>query len=268
MQKAFSGDGVPYEMEIVRKDGSRLPIEVAMRVVLNDSGRVKWVQGIARDVSERKQAEDTIRRLAYNDPLTGLPNRALMEDRLNVALVHAAAENKPLAVMFLDLDHFKVVNDTLGHSAGDRLLQSVARDLTALVRDIDTVARVGGDEFTIILPSLDSIEDAPAVAGRVLEALRRNRTIENREFRTTGSIGIATFPLNATDAATLLRNADTAMYRAKEHGRDNYQLYTSSMNERVLERLSLENDLQHAIDREEFTVYYQPIVDSHDGSLR
>jgi diguanylate cyclase (GGDEF)-like protein/PAS domain S-box-containing protein len=268
LTKAFHGEGTPYEMEIVRKDGTQLPIEVAMRVVLDDSGKVKWIQGIARDVSDRRQAEDTIRRLAYNDPLTGLPNRALMEDRLNVALVHARREEKDLAVMFLDLDHFKVVNDTLGHSAGDRLLQSVARDLIATVKDVDTVARVGGDEFTIILPGLERIEEATEIADKILAALRRNRTIEDREFRTTGSIGITTFPGDGQDAATLLRNADTAMYRAKEHGRDNYQLYTPSMNDRVLERLSLENDLSHAIERDELVLYYQPIVDSQDGSLR
>jgi len=268
LTQAYNGTDTPYEIEILRKDGSRLPIEVAMRIVLGSNGRIKWAQGIARDVSERRQAEDTIRRLAYNDPLTGLPNRALMEDRLEVALAHARRDGKDMAVMFLDLDHFKVVNDTLGHSAGDRLLQSVARDLTAIVRDGDTVARVGGDEFAIILPSVDAIENATDVAERILGALRCERTIENREFRTTGSIGITTFPGDGDDAATLLRNADTAMYRAKDHGRDNYQLYTASMNDRVVERLALENDLNHAIERNELTLFYQPIVDSRDGTLR
>ncbi|MEO6197147.1 MAG: diguanylate cyclase, partial [Dehalococcoidia bacterium] len=266
--KAYRGEGQPYETEIVRKDSSRLPIEVALRVALDEAGHVKWIQGIARDVSDRRQAEDTIRRLAYNDPLTGLPNRALMEDRLGVALAHARREEKGVAVMFIDLDHFKVVNDTLGHSAGDRLLQSVAKDLAVVVRDCDTVARVGGDEFTIILPALERVEDAIEVADRILEALNRNRTIENREFRTTGSIGITTFPGDGEDAATLLRNADTAMYRAKEHGRNNCQLYTSSMNDRVLQRLVLENDLSRAIERDQLILFYQPIVDSRDGTLR
>ncbi len=267
VSRVYRGEAGSFEVNIRCKDGSLRPVDVAARVVTDKSGAPVLIQGIARDITERKQAEETIRRLAYHDALTGLPNRALMEDRLGVALAQARREGKALALMFLDLDRFKVVNDTLGHSAGDRLLEAVAADLCTIVRDGDTIARIGGDEFTVILPAVDGLEDATEVADRILECLRRARMIDGQEFRTTASIGLTMYPDDGGDAATLLRNADTAMYRAKDKGRDNFQLYTSSMNEWVLERLSFENDLRHALEREQLRVFYQPILDADTGTL-
>jgi diguanylate cyclase (GGDEF)-like protein/PAS domain S-box-containing protein len=225
------------------------------------------VVAIVRDITQRKQAEETIRRLAYHDALTGLPNRALFEDRLSVALAQARRHNQMLAVMFLDLDHFKTVNDTLGHSGGDKLLQSVAQELTLLVRDGDTVARVGGDEFTLLLPNITRMDDATNVAERVLEMLRQPRLLGGHEFQVGTSIGITVFPADGQDAERLLRNADTAMYRAKERGRDNYQLYTPAMNARIIERLALENDLRHALERQELFLLYQPLVEVASGRI-
>ena len=261
------GDTAPHELEIVGRDGRRIPLEVTSRILRDASGQPVTVQAIGRDITERKQAEETIRRLAYHDALTNLPNRALFEDRLNLALAQARRMGEMLAVMFLDLDSFKVVNDTLGHGAGDKLLQAVGNDIAKLVRDGDTVARVGGDEFTLLLAGIASPGDATEIAQRILDCLRQPRTINGTEFRTTGSIGITTFPADGEDGETLLRNADTAMYRAKERGRDNYQLYTASMNTKMMERLAVEQDLRHALRRKELVLFYQPIVSVETGQV-
>ncbi len=220
-----------------------------------------------RDITERKRAEDTIKHMAYHDSLTDLPNRALFEDRLTVALAQVRRKRRMAAVMFLDLDRFKVVNDTVGHALGDRLLQSVAERLTGLVRDGDTVARVGGDEFTLLLQEVGRAEEVAEVAERVLDALRQPWVLNGHEFRITTSIGIAMFPNDGEDVDSLLSNADTAMYRAKDQGRDNYKLYTPAMNARIVERLALENSLRHGLERGEFLVYYQPQVDIASGKI-
>jgi diguanylate cyclase (GGDEF)-like protein/PAS domain S-box-containing protein len=261
------GDTAPHELEIVAKDGRRVPLEVSSRILMDENGLPITVQAIGRDITERKQAEETIKRLAYHDALTDLPNRALFEDRLNLALAQARRMGEMLAVMFLDLDSFKVVNDTLGHGAGDKLLQAVASDIAKLVRDGDTVARVGGDEFTLLLAGIAGPEDATDVAQRILDSLRQPRTINGTEFRTTGSIGITMFPADGDDGEALLRNADTAMYRAKERGRDNYQLYTASMNAKMMERIAVEQDLRHALQRKELVLFYQPIISVETGQV-
>jgi len=225
---------------------------------------VHFLQAAANVLStaiQRKQAEEAAQHLAYHDALTGLPNRTLFTDRLNLALAQARRKEQLVAVMFLDLDRFKIVNDTAGHTSGDQLLRDVAERLTGLVREGDTVARMGGDEFTLLLPEVSDVGEAVEIAERVLEALREPWKINNREYHVTTSIGIVLHPADGEDAQSLLRNADAAMYRAKELGRDNYQLYTQAMNAQVVERLALENSLRRGLERDEFAVYYQPQVD-------
>ena len=212
-------------------------------------------------IEQRKQAEDRIRHLAYHDALTGLPNRALMQDRLGAALAQARRHNRMLALLFLDLDRFKQINDVEGHAVGDHVLQGVAERLKGIVRDADTVARVGGDEFTVLLPEISLAQDAVSVADRILQDLRQPVTVDHREFHATTSMGIAFYPDDAEEADSLLRCADIAMYRAKEQGRDNYQFHTAAMSAQLAERLTVENDLRGALERNEFVVYYQPQVD-------
>ena len=205
--------------------------------------------------------------LAYYDTVTSLPNRSLFADRLAVALTHAQRHRYKAAVLFLDLDRFKQVNDSLGHTTGDKLLRAVAERLTASVRNEDTVARFGGDEFTVLLHMLGKIEDASRVAQKILESFRAPIDVDGREFVVTSSVGIAIYPLDGADGETLIRNADTALYRAKEAGRNTYQFYAPAMNHKALESLELENALRRALVNEEFVVHYQPLVDVPTGSV-
>ncbi|MEO8456464.1 MAG: EAL domain-containing protein [Chloroflexota bacterium] len=220
-----------------------------------------------RDVTERKQSEETIRHLAYHDALTDLPNRALLSDRLTVALAQARRTREPLAVMFLDIDRFKLINDTLGHSVGDDLLRQVALELSHLVRDGDTVARVGGDEFTLLLSGMSESDTVSVISRRILETIRQPRTLADQELRVTTSLGVAMFPADGETAESLLRNADTAMYRAKQQGRDNFQTYNPSMSQEIVNRVSLESDLRRALTRGEFVLAYQPQVNSQTWQI-
>ncbi len=219
---------------------------------------------------EREAAELAtyeIEHLAYHDALTGLPNRPLFTDRLIVALAQANRADQKLAVFFLDLDRFKDINDSLGHSTGDSLLKAVAERIRTCVRDGDTVARFGGDEYTLLIPRVEHIEDAAKIAEKIIETLKIPFVINGQELFVTTSIGISIFPHDGVDPETLVRNADTAMYRAKEQGRDNYQLYAPAMNARALERLALENMLRRALKQKELTVHYQPLIDLGSGSI-
>ena len=212
---------------------------------------------------ERRAALDAatqIEHLAYHDALTGLPNRQLFLDRLDVAVAGAQRNGTQLGVFFLDLDRFKLINDSLGHSVGDKLLQVVSRRMRALLRDDDTVTRIGGDEFTILVARVETVDHATNVARRVREALKLPIVIDGRELFITSSIGISVYPNDGEDAETLLRNADTAMYRAKTQGRDTVQLYAPAMNARALEQLTLENRLRRALPNGELELFYQPIV--------
>jgi diguanylate cyclase (GGDEF)-like protein/PAS domain S-box-containing protein len=253
------------EVTAVDRAGREFPVELAV-VPLYRGDDVSFC-AFVRDISERKSAEETIRHLAYHDVLTGLPNRVLFEERLRIGLAQARRKREKIAVMFLDLDRFKLVNDTVGHTGGDQLLQEVARELSETIREGDTVARVGGDEFTFLLPGIERAEDATIAAERILKRVRHPRIIAGQEFRMTTSIGITVFPRDGHNAEVLMRNADTAMYRAKERGRDNYQVFTLAMKASLQEMLALENDLSHALERDELEVYYQPVMDIVSGKI-
>ncbi|MBI1885652.1 MAG: EAL domain-containing protein [Chloroflexi bacterium] len=217
--------------------------------------------------AEQTRAEEQIKYLAYHDPLTGLPNRALLKDRLTVALAQARRKRGMLAVMFVDLDRFKLVNDTVGHAMGDQLLRKFAERLTRVAREGDSLARVGGDEFTVLLPEISVSEDADLVAQRILEASRAPVLLAGHEFSVTASIGIAVYPGHGEDAVALLRNADAAMYRAKEEGRNTFKIFEPVMNARLLARVALEEDLRHALERAEFQLHYQPQVEIQTGTI-
>ena len=214
-----------------------------------------------QELSERKRIEEILRYLAYHDPLTDLPNRSLFNDRLSIALSQAQRNISKLAVLFLDLDYFKQVNDTLGHDMGDQFLKSIANRLSSLLRKGDTIARIGGDEFTILLPDINKTEDAGKIAQKIIDTMKEPWHLGNHEFHITTSIGIALYPVDGEDIESLLKNADAAMYQAKEMGRNNFQYYTPAMNAMSLHRLELENNLRRALDRDEFIIYYQPLVE-------
>jgi diguanylate cyclase (GGDEF)-like protein len=212
-------------------------------------------------------AADQVEHLAYHDAMTGLPNKPLFMDRLIIALAQATRANQKLAVLFLDLDRFKDINDSLGHTVGDSLLKSAAERVRGCVREGDTVARFGGDEFTLLIPRVDTAEDAAKIAAKIIETLKIPFQVNDRELFITTSIGVAIFPVDGLDPETLVRNADTAMYRAKDQGRDNYQLYAPAMNARALERLGLENELRRAVSQHEMILHYQPIVRASTGTV-
>jgi len=220
-----------------------------------------------QDVTERQLTEARIRYQASHDVLTGLPNRMMFSDRLAEALLQSAQNLSQMAVMFLDLDRFKLVNDSLGHAAGDQLLQEVARRLKACLRESDMVARWAGDEFTLLLSNLHSLEDATTIAQKILLALQPDYELEGHTLRVSSSIGIAVYPTNGEDAETLLKNADAALYRAKDGGRNGYHLYTSTLNSEASEWLALENHLHRALERQELMLYYQPQVNVVTGKI-
>ena len=237
------------------------------------------VVALVRDITERKQAEEQIAYLAYHDSLTGLPNNRLFKDRLRQGLAHAERNGSMLAVMFLDLDRFKLINDTMGHGVGDRLLQVTADRLSEAIRRTDSialnkapllntsVARLGGDEFTIMLEDIENTQAVSRVADRMTRAVSEPIMLGDQEVYTSTSIGIAVYPTDGDDVEVLLKNADAAMYHAKEQGRNNYQFFTRAMNESSVEQLILENSLRKAINNKELRLYYQPQVSVVSGQL-
>jgi diguanylate cyclase (GGDEF)-like protein/PAS domain S-box-containing protein len=267
--RLLTEDGIVqgFECELRHGDGSTLWIAATIRAVRDAGGAVARYEGSLQDVSDRKRSEEQIHFQAYHDALTGLPNRLLLQDRLTQALAYAQRRHGTLALLFLDLDAFKLINDSLGHAVGDRLLRAVGERLSEAVRLEDTVARVGGDEFLLLLPHLAATEDAARTAQKLLDTFATPFSIDGHELHVSASVGAALFPDDGTDADTLLRNADAAMYFAKESGRNNYQLCTRALTARAVERLSLERELRRALDRNEFTLVYQPQVDLVTGRI-
>ena len=255
------------DWRIVCKDGAVRFIETSIALIRNADGVPVGFRGIARDVTERRQADERIHHLAHYDGLTGLPNRTLFEDRLKQVLARRWRDDHRAALLFIDLDRFKTVNDSRGHHTGDLLLQAVAQRIRSCVRAGDTVGRPGGDEFLVLLADLADTDAAARVAAKILDAVSLPYTIEGWEFSITPSIGIAVIPDDGTDIESLVRNADVAMYHAKESGRNNYQFFTREMNENAAERLSLEHGLRRALERGELELYYQPLVDVPAGRV-
>ncbi len=262
---AFGGESQFFEWQHIRLDGTPFDAEVSLNAI--DLGGESYLQAIVRDITERMQAQQRLQYLAHHDALTSLPNRAMFLERLDHALTRARWTKRPLAVLFLDLDRFKNINDTLGHDIGDGALRVTAERLKSCVREGDTVARLGGDEFTVLLEDIANSADVPAVAQKITDALSRPFELEGREFAITTSIGISLFPNDGDDSLKLLRNADTAMYRAKDQGRNKFQFYSAEMSAKALEKFMLENSLRHALEREEFLLYYQPQVNLSTGRI-
>ena len=250
-----------------RKSGEEFAKKLSILGVAADDGVITQYVAVFADVTQRKYDEERIRYQANYDGLTGLPNRSLFMDRLRQSLRQAERLGQRVGLMYIDLDGFKLVNDTLGHQVGDDLLKEAARRLLSCVRHGDTVARLGGDEFSIILPDPGENGFAPAIAQRMIEALEQPFLLSDREAFISASIGITVFPEDAADAQSLLKNADAAMYRAKERGKANFHFYTADINAEVSERLVIKNGLSKALDRGEFTVYYQPKCNLATGRL-
>lgn len=250
-----------------RKNGEIYVEWLTLNAVKNHRGETSHYVAIFADITEHKQAEEHVRHLAHYDALTDLPNRTLFSDRLGQALIKAQRNHGKAAVMFLDLDRFKVINDTLGHSIGDLLLQAVAARLTGCVREGDTVSRLGGDEFVILLPEIRDAEDTYVVAQKLLAAAALPFELRGHELHISASIGISFYPDDGASAEVLMRNADAAMYRAKEMGRNNYQFYHADMNARSFERLAMETSMRRALEQEQFELYYQPRYEMPGGGI-
>lgn len=255
-----------FESRYRRADGSLMDVDVSVRLVTFDN-QPPLFQVLFQDITQQRAAAAQIEHMAFHDQLTGLANRRLLHDRLAQAIHANLRRASPLAVLYIDLDHFKFVNDSLGHPVGDALLQDVARRLSQLIRAEDTVARVGGDEFVLMLNGISQREDAGAMAAKLLHELSAPILVGEEELRVTPSIGISLCPDDGRDADELLRGADAALYQAKQHGRATYRFFTQQLNDAALERLQIERLLHKAIERDEFELYYQPQIDLRDGHV-
>ena len=258
---------LPSNSILVGRDGTEIPIEDSVAPIHDREGVATGAVIVFRDVSATRAMALQMAYSAQHDFLTGLPNRMLLNDRISQAIASAPRHTKQVAILFLDLDGFKHINDSLGHPIGDRLLQSVGRRLVDCVRSSDTVSRQGGDEFVVLLSEAEQWEDAAIVARRMLDAVAESHQIEPHDLHITTSIGVSVYPDDGEDAETLIKNADTAMYQAKENGRHGYQFFKPAMNVRAVERQSIEEGLRHALAHDEFVLHYQPKVDLATGAI-
>jgi diguanylate cyclase (GGDEF)-like protein/PAS domain S-box-containing protein len=249
-----------------RKNGETYPQWLSINAIKDSEGKTIQYVGLFHDITDIKRNEDQLRYQANYDALTGLPNRQLFNDRLKVAIAHASRNNLPLGVLFIDLDDFKDVNDSQGHYFGDLMLKQVAKRLTACCREEDTVARLGGDEFLLLAQYIREEEPAAAsLAERIIESFKKPFTLGDKQIFVNASIGVTIFPDDGSDIETLVKNADVAMYRANDHGKNQFRLFTDVMNREVMRRIALGNDLRGGLEREEFMVYYQPKVNIQTG---
>jgi len=259
--------GLTVNCVLIRRDGFESAIEDSAAPIHDRAGRITGAVIVFHDVSAARAMSVQMTHSAQHDLLTSLPNRLLLNDRITQAIALARRQNKPTAVIFLDLDRFKYINDSLGHAIGDELLQSVSKRLLANVRASDTVSRQGGDEFVILLSEITHLGDAATSARKILLSLNAPHSIRGQDLRIDGSIGISVYPEDGQDAETLIKNADTAMYHAKESGRNNFQFFKAEMNLKAVERQSLESSLRCALEREEFLLHYQPKVNLDTGEI-
>jgi diguanylate cyclase (GGDEF)-like protein/PAS domain S-box-containing protein len=264
---AHESPGLPSEWTLVRSDGRRLTAEITVTVLLNEVEDMTGYLAMASDVTSRREAESQLQHLALHDSLTGLPNRNMLQEQLKASVTLAERDGNSLALMFLDLDRFKKINDTLGHHIGDNVLIEVARRLRSEMRTSDIVARLGGDEFVVLLPRIALPEDGEVVAQKLLELFAEPLRVGPHELRVTPSIGLVIYPAHGVDAITLMRHADLAMYQAKAHGRNRVQMYTANMESPTLETLRLENDLYKALERDELRLHFQPQFDCMTGRI-
>ena len=258
---------LPSNCILIRRDGFEIPIEDSVAPIHDREGQATGAVIVFRDVSAARAMALQMAHSAEHDFLTGLPNRMLLNDRVNQAIALAPRHKKKVAVLFLDLDGFKHINDSLGHPIGDKLLQSVAKRLMDCVRGSDTVSRQGGDEFVVLLSEVEQSEDAAITARRMLQAVAEAHSIDQHDLHVTTSIGVSVYPDDGLDAETLIKNADTAMYQAKENGRQSYQFFKPAMNVRAVERQSIEESLRRALERQEFALHYQPKVNLRTGEI-
>jgi diguanylate cyclase (GGDEF)-like protein/PAS domain S-box-containing protein len=258
---------LPTNRILVRRDGSELPIEDSVAPIYDRQGQPTGAVVVFRDVSIARAISIQMTHSAEHDSLTGLPNRLLLSDRVTQAIAFARRHMKRLAVLFLDLDGFKHINDSLGHPVGDKLLQSIAKRLVDCGRASDTVSRQGGDEFVVLLSEVEHSEDAAIAARRMLSAVAEAHSIEQHDLHVTTSIGVSVYPDDGEDAETLIKNADTAMYQAKENGRQSYQFFKPAMNARAVERQAIEEGLRRALERDEFSLNYQPKINFRTGAI-